>query len=300
MRETQLFKLQKNLLNSIFWFIKASILLDIKFLCVSDWSLLQKLEFLFKKYLEILLLISGFHKFKLGENFVVLFEKKVFYDSPYGLAGYQSILARHQKMIKDAKIKGVKTIVDVGANVGFFSMMIRNRFPKAKIYAIEPVPKIFKCLKNNLDGSLDKVFDLVISNKNGTEKIVFNELESAVSHVLISEQEEKDGEIVKVKAKTLDQFCADNNIDFIDILKIDTESFEANVLQGAQKILSKTKYLHIEITIENNKNYTFSQINSLLYSKNFNFQLVCFRNYTDKGDGPIPVGDFFYKNLMLN
>lgn len=285
----------------MFWFVKSSISLDLSFWRVSDWNFRQKSEFLFKKYLEIFFLQSKLHKFKLGKSFVTLFKKKIYYDSPYGLAGYQSMLARHQKMIKYSQVKDPKIVVDVGANVGFFSMMIRIRFPKAKIYAIEPIPQIFTCLRNNLSGSLDMPFNLAISNKNDVEKVVFNELESASSHVLLSGQREKDSadKIVKVKAKTLDQFCSENDIGSIDILKIDTESFEAHVLQGARKILAKTKYLHLEITIEDNKNYTFSQINSLLYSKDFNFQLVCFRNYSDKGDGPIPVGDFLYKNLIF-
>lgn len=284
----------------MFWFIKSSISLDLSFWRVSDWNFWQKSEFLFKKYLEIILLQFKLHKFKLGKSFVTLFKKKIFYDSPYGLAGYQSMLARHQKMMKYAQIKKTEIVIDVGANVGFFSMMIRDRFPEAKIYAIEPIPQTFTCLKKNLSGNSDQVFNLALSNKNGLEKIGFNELESANSHVLLSErQKDSADEIVKVRAETLDQFCADNDIDSVDILKIDTESFEAHVLQGARKILGKTRYLHLEITIENNKNYSFSQINSLLYSKDFNFQLVCFRNYSDKGDGPIPVGDFLYRNLIF-
>ena len=66
----------------------------------------------------------------------------------------------------------------------------------------------------------------------------FSERESAFSHVVSSKdladcfQES----LVNVKAVTLDKFCKDNSISFIDILKIDTEGFEANVLRGAQKI----------------------------------------------------------------
>ena len=51
--------------------------------------------------------------------------------------------------------------------------------------------------------------------------------------------------------------------------------------------------------MEGNENYTFSEINSLLFSEDFNFQLLYFRNYTDKGVGPLPVGDFLFKNVIL-
>ena len=132
--------------------------------------------------------------------------------------------------------------------------------------------------------------------------MVFTEENTAVSSVVRSGMEaanEKSSKYVEVEAKTLDAFAAENKLETIDLLKIDTESFEYNVLKAAYNTLKRTRYLHIEISVENNKNYTFSQINSLLYSSDFNFQLVCFRNFTDKGDGPIPVGDFLFRNILM-
>lgn len=188
-----------------------------------------------------------------------------------------------------------------GANVGFFSKMIRERFPMARIYAIEPIPQIFSCLEKNLRGSKSKVFNLAISDKAGKVSISFNELESAKSHIVDKENVSEEGsEVLLVNAKTLDQFCEENSISSIDLLKVDTESFEHLVLKGGKKSLARTKYLHVEISVENNNNYSFTQLNSLLYSKKYNFQLVNFRNYTDKGFGPIPMGDFFYENILLN
>ena len=292
---------EKTSINGL-WFIKSSIFLDTVFFSASNWSLRKKLEFIYKKYWEIFLLISGIKKFKFGKNFVTLFGKKIFYDSPYGIAGYQSMLARQQKMLKLAGPKSAKVIVDVGANVGFFSMMLRALYPKAKIYAIEPVPKIYNCLKDNLTFPLDKTFNTAISDKEEALKMQFNDRESAFSYVIPSNDlaGRPQESLVDVKAVTLDKFCKDNKIGFSDILKIDTEGFEASVLRGAKRILSKTKYLHIEISLEYNTNYTFSEINSLLYSKDYNFQLVYFRNFTGKGYGRITVGEFLYRNVRLD
>ncbi|HUX84625.1 MAG TPA: FkbM family methyltransferase, partial [Chitinophagaceae bacterium] len=38
-------------------------------------------------------------------------------------------------------------VLDIGANVGYFSFYLLSRFPKARIYAFEPVEKNFKQLK---------------------------------------------------------------------------------------------------------------------------------------------------------
>jgi FkbM family methyltransferase len=136
----------------------------------------------------------------------------------------------------------------------FFSKLCRDLFPKSKIFAFEPIPKIFQCLKNNFrDDKNTKVFNLAISDFNGSTKMDFNEQNSALSRISV------DGN-VDVNVKTLDSVVKENSIDHIDILKIDTETFEAHVLRGGSDSLSKTKYLFIEITMEDNDNYTISSL----------------------------------------
>jgi acyl-coenzyme A synthetase/AMP-(fatty) acid ligase len=41
-------------------------------------------------------------------------------------------------------------VVDVGANIGFFSIQVGLEFPSAQIYAIEPIPSTFDILEMNL------------------------------------------------------------------------------------------------------------------------------------------------------
>ena len=45
-----------------------------------------------------------------------------------------------------------KIIIDGGANIGLFSILISNRFPQSKIIAIEPDSENFKLLEHNLSG----------------------------------------------------------------------------------------------------------------------------------------------------
>ena len=290
-------------LTTALWFVGTSLALDFGFLSVSDWCLKRKLYFIGKKYWEILLLQTKVKPFKLGQSFIPFLGRHIYYDSPFGLAGYESMIARHQKMIKEVVIGPLRNVVDVGANVGFFSLMMRDLFPSIRVFAIEPVPNIFRCLSKNLSSFDARVSCLAFSNKVGRESMKFNELESSRSQI-ISESCTKNvdarGIVIDVPTTTLDKFCLENAIEYIDFLKIDTEGFESHVLKGAQNTLSRTHYLHIEINVEGNENYTFSEINSLLFSENFNFQLLYFRNYTDKGFGLLPVGDFLFKNVKLS
>lgn len=275
------------------WFVRQSLILDIKFFKVSDWNIIKKINFLIIKY--YLILRHFFKKFKLGEDFCRFDNKKIYYDTRFGLSGYQRILCTHQKLIKLAVIDNARTVIDIGANVGYFSILCRDLFPKSKIFSFEPTPKTFQCLRNNFEDDINtKVFNLAISDFNGKAKMNFDEQYSAVSQI-------SDEGSIDVNVRKLDDVIKENNIDCIDILKIDTETFEAHVLRGGFESLNKTKYLFIEISMEkDNKNYTISSLLKFLSTENYNFQLVSFRNYNDIGEGFMPIMDALLVNKNLN
>lgn len=278
-------------MKTVLWFVKQSLLLDIRFLQVSQWSIIKKAEFLVKKYW--LIIKHYYRKFTLGKHFVNLFGSEIYYDSKFGLAGYQSLLARHQNLLRIAEVKDVEVVVDIGANVGFFSLLCRDLFPETLIYAIEPVPQIYGCLKNNFSGDAKAMlFDIAISDVTGETTMDFDSDLSSISHL------SKEGNVT-VKTKTLDDFVAEQDIRSIDILKIDVETFEAHVLRGASKALGMTKILFMEVTMENNRNYTISSLLKMLSTEAYDYQLVGFRNYADTGEGKMPIMDAVFKNIKI-
>lgn len=140
-------------------------------------------------------------------------------------------------------------ILDVGANLGEYSVLLQESFPNSKIYSFEPNPNTFAVLKKNLpEGCIPQNFGLGITEK--TDQLYFDEENTT------SVQATSDKEILETIAKTkkitsttikierLDEFCAANNINHIDFLKIDTEGFEMEVLQGAGEFITKKK-IHI-------------------------------------------------------
>lgn len=288
-------------MNIVLILLKNSLELDLRILKLPNWSLKKKFEFIAKKYVELLVLKSGVKKFQLGRSYINLFGKSVYYDSPMGLAIYQSMFVRIGKLIKDANLTKIKTIVDIGANVGFFSIMINEYFPNARVYSFEPIPLTFSCLLKNISGNPKIVpYELALSEKNGVKNMTFDENDSLISKFTKNKRGKKGESLMQVKTATLDNFCSTQDITDIDLLKIDAETFELGILKGSRRTLEKTRYLLLEITVEDNSNYTFSEIHSLLVGKRFNFQLIAFRNYAGKGEGLLTTGDFLYENINFS
>ena len=84
-----------------------------------------------------------------------------------GTGQYESEYA--MKMI--SMMRGKKTIVDVGANLGFYSVIAGKLYPSSRIYSFEPIPQTFAMLEDNirLNGIANAVIEnIAFADKNRT------------------------------------------------------------------------------------------------------------------------------------
>lgn len=139
-------------------------------------------------------------------------------------------------------------IFDVGANKGEYLQLAIKKLPfkKAVFFAFEPNIACFKYLKesklpknvilvqNGLGKEKERVFFYDDANDNASGHA------SLYKEVLSDIQNKK---IVRstVPIITLDQFCKENHIENISVLKIDTEGNEYPILLGAKDMLKKNK-----------------------------------------------------------
>ena len=86
--------------------------------------------------------------------------------------------------------------------------------------------------------------------------------------------------ITKAKIDTLDEYCKNNKIDKIDLLKIDTQGFEPEVLKGSHNMLSeqKIKILEVELILgfAYKKNLDFFDIEK--YLSPYGYKLISISN----------------------
>jgi FkbM family methyltransferase len=158
----------------------------------------------------------------------------------------------------------VKTVIDLGANIGTFSLACADRFPLiTKIIAVEAAGKTFGRLKENIsDNSLKaKITPLHAAITNHIGKVTFYRAKAHYGSSLISGKVYKCQEQEEVDATTLDQLMKDHALTEVDILKVDVEGSEVEMLKNGLNVLAVTKF----IMIETHENYShFDQVKEIL------------------------------------
>src|SRR5216683_603766 len=125
------------------------------------------------------------------------------------------------------------TLVDVGANIGYFSCLWAAARPGNRVYAFEPSPRVFHLLKANIEEagvcSSVKAYQLVLSKEK--KQIQFDpgpEGQSGWGGIT----NEVGRETILMQADRLDDVMPADL--YVEVLKIDTEGADAWVLEGAE------------------------------------------------------------------
>src|SRR4030067_3699315 len=131
------------------------------------------------------------------------------------------------------------TFFDIGANTGLYSLIAAKGNPRRMIYAIEPVPRVFDCLRKNIE--LNKLRNIrinpyAITNYDG-EITLYVPMSAIPTDASTLKGFRKTTENISVPAKTIDSLVRQDEIPKVDLIKIDTEGTEHMVLEGAKKIL---------------------------------------------------------------
>jgi FkbM family methyltransferase len=151
-----------------------------------------------------------------------------------------------------ARIVGCDTFVDVGANVGVYSLFMSSLESVRQVFSFEPSPETFRELKTNVEanGVADRisVFDKAVSESRKVVKFGVVSDFSGANSILASSIHEGDKfkRAINVDCISLDEIFEEQNRIFC--MKIDVEGHERDVLIGAKRILCTNKAI---VQIEN-------------------------------------------------
>jgi FkbM family methyltransferase len=137
-------------------------------------------------------------------------------------------------------------IFDIGANIGSMTMNFAQMVPGGRVYAFEPTHYAFEKLRRNisLNPELAKriqAVQLFVSDRSGPVHNIKAYSSWKVDGSARQTHPLHGGMIRNadgVSAISLDDFCIENQISRVDLIKIDTDGHELQVLTGARKTLA--------------------------------------------------------------
>ena len=162
-------------------------------------------------------------------------------------------------------------VMDIGANIGIYTILLSHIYPKAKIISIEASPSIFEILKSNckLNNLLFPGSNVLLINKAISDKddittefyekhsmsTMLKEFLTNLSSTILTNQDELNKRVVRTI--TIDNLVETIGINEISLLKIDVEGAEVLALNGAIKTLTHKKIKNIVIEYHSLENYNY-------------------------------------------
>lgn len=171
-------------------------------------------------------------------------------------------------------------IFDVGANQGQSVDSFRQVFPQATIHSFEPSPSTFQILQQNCQ-SLARVSTW--NNGVGSREGVLPFIENTHSYMssFLPPGETAWGEIARttdVPVITLDAFATQHGVDYLHILKSDTQGYDLEVFRGATELMRDNRIglIYFEIIFSQMYHGMPGFDETFRFLLGHNFQLVTF------------------------
>jgi FkbM family methyltransferase len=148
-------------------------------------------------------------------------------------------------------LQGGGVLLDVGANIGVFSVNILRASPSATAIAVEPALGTFGSLVANVDrngvGARVTTINAAIGEAPG--QITVTSGLNAANHVVARAVGEARAGEQRIRQVTIDAIAAERALERLDLIKMDIEGFELPALRGGIETIRRFRpqvFLEIE------------------------------------------------------
>lgn len=176
-------------------------------------------------------------------------------------------------LVPEFSSKDARTIVDIGANEGFYALRVKAENPACRVLCYEPNPYAYELLKKNFTSN-------GLEGVSATNKAV-GPVAGKVSLDIIKEISSIGGkglrsvkrawlkdefvETIEAQTCTLEDLCREHSVREIDILKIDVEGMEMEILKNSTGLLKNVR----RIVVERHSRELRDQLKKLLIANGF-------------------------------
>lgn len=209
--------------------------------------------------------LSGFKTYFLPNNLEIAHINEYETNYVYNEIFEEDIYLKHGIQVADGD-----TVIDIGANIGLFSLYINYLYRNVKIFSFEPSPDVYKVLHANANvyGDNIKTFNSGVSDCEKSSAFTFYENSTVFSSIYSDENEDNraikaivrnmisqnvessemvdsfvdeliekrlDSKQYMVQMRSISNIIDENKITRIDLLKIDAEKSELDILRGIRE-----------------------------------------------------------------
>ncbi len=171
---------------------------------------------------------------------------RLFLDSEVSYAIYAKDFEVNERKFHDAFLKAGDVYIDVGANIGLFTLIAAHRVGKeGHVYAFEPTPTSYKRLMENVHlnhFSNVTAYQIALSDTSGQVAMTVSLDGYDGRNSIATPTGGKKFSRELVRTTTLDQFVQEQNLTGnLTMIKVDVEGWEKHVLAGGKKCLSASE-----------------------------------------------------------
>jgi FkbM family methyltransferase len=142
--------------------------------------------------------------------------------------------------VMDLLVQDAASILDIGANIGWYSVRLARRNAQARVYAFEPMPTSHAYLQRNIAanavGQQVTAFNHALSDSSGSFEL-FMSPAAGTNASLKNVSGAEDAKAVLCLSMTLDQWASNHGV-APDFIKCDVEGAELLVFKGGQATLA--------------------------------------------------------------
>jgi FkbM family methyltransferase len=175
------------------------------------------------------------------------------------------------------KNKTNPVIIDIGANVGYFSLATFAKFPGAEIYSFEPHPYCFEVMsdyKQSFEQFNWNVFQEAVSDQNGSIFLNTQTVSGFTTMASVFENAEKKERFL-AKTIQLDTFLSEKGINNIDVMKFDCEGAEYSIIYSLlEESFAKINSMCIEAHRGDQKSQNINSLNKYLVNKGYTTEVL--------------------------